>query len=249
MIPSKTKLVPEICDGLPCITAVTDSRRYRHHLEFPHFLMLFLASQGWSQEETAETVAPQRESLRDLTTPDRVEDRSASTLRHPVEKPEREQSPPEEKKAVIEKKPKTQAKSSTQAKPQAESGSGSGSGAGIKIGIGSGSGGGIGGGSEYTSEIGLTNFPFSYYLRQLTGRISGNWVKSYSGAEALFTTVLFRIYRNGDIGDLKIVERSGNASLDRTAVRAVYSSAPFAPLPQAYQYDYLEIQLIFEHKK
>ena len=83
----------------------------------------------------------------------------------------------------------------------------------------------------------------------LLAKISGNWIKSYSGPEELFTTVLFKIFRNGDIGELKVIERSKNASLDRSAVRAIYSSAPIAPLPQAYPHDYLEIQLIFEHKK
>jgi TonB family protein len=197
------------------------------------------------QEETVETVAPTRESLKDLTTPPKVEKQSSSTLRHPVDKPEREKKQPEDKKAVIAKKQKPKTKTGTQTKTASTSGSGSGSG--IKLGIGSGSGGGVG--SEHASEIGLSGFPFPYYVRHITARISGNWIKSYAGPEEIFTTVLFRIYRNGDIGDLKVVERSGIQSLDRSAVRAIYSSAPLAPLPQGYLYDYLEIQLIFEHSK
>ena len=96
--------------------------------------------------------------------------------------------------------------------------------------------------------MGLTNFPYTYYLRILVNKISSNWVKSYTGPEKLYTTVLFRIYRNGEVRNLQVVENSTAPSLDRSAVRAINSSSPFAPLPQGYQYDYLEIQLIFEHK-
>ena len=46
-------------------------------------------------EELAETVAPARETLRDLTTPQKLEQQSLSSLRYPVEKPKREAKPPE----------------------------------------------------------------------------------------------------------------------------------------------------------
>jgi TonB family protein len=200
------------------------------------------------KEEVAETIVPKRESLQDLTTPQKMEEQNTSSLRYPVDKPKRETTPPKEKKAVIEKQSTPTPKKPEQT--QASAAEGSGSGTGIKIGIGGGEGGtGEGAGSGYESEIGLSNFPFSYYLRQLSSRISNFWVKSYSGPEELFTTVFFKIYRNGSVGDLKVVGSSGNSILDRTAIRAITLAEPFAPLPQAYAYDYLEIQLIFEHAK
>ena len=196
-----------------------------------------------TSEEVAETPAPPRETLKDLTTPPKAEELPTSALRHPVENPEKEKAPPAEKKAVIEKQ---QPATKTTSPVSKESGSseGSGSGSGIKIGTGS----GTGVGSEFASEVGLTNFPYTYYLRILVNKISSNWVKSYTGPEKLYTTVLFRIYRNGEVRNLQVVENSTAPSLDRSAVRAINSSSPFAPLPQGYQYDYLEIQLIFEHK-
>ena len=192
------------------------------------------------QEEMTETIVPKRESLQDLTIPQKMEEQNTSSLRFPVEKPKREKTPPKEKKAVIEK----------QTKPaQTQTAATEGSGSGIKIGIGGGEGTGEGAGSGFESEIGLSNFPFSYYLRQLQSRLSNFWVKSYSGPEELFTTVLFKIYRNGSVGDILVVEQSGNRILDRSTIRAITLSEPFAPLPQAYAYDYLEIQIIFEHAK
>lgn len=199
------------------------------------------------QEELTETVIPKRESLQDLTTPQKMEEQNTSSLRFPVEKPKREKTPPKEKKAVIEKQTKPIPKKSEQTKAAATEGSGSDTG--IKIGVGGGEGSGEGGGSRFESEIGLSNFPFTYYTQQLIGRVSNYWIKSYSRAEELFTTVFFKIYRNGQIGDLRVVESSGNNILDRSATRAIMLAGPFAPLPQAYAYDYLEIQLTFEHAK
>lgn len=200
-----------------------------------------------TQEEVTETAVPKRESLADLTTLQKMEEQSTPSLRFPVEKPKREKTPPKEKKTVIQKQTKPTPKKPEQTLAAAAQGSASGSG--IKIGIGGGEGSGEGTGSRFESEIGLSNFPFPYYPPLITNRVSNFWLKSYSGAEELFTTVFFKIYRNGQIGDLKVVEFSKNSILDRAAIRAITLAAPFAPLPQAYAYDYLEIQLTFEHAK
>ncbi|MFC2161294.1 TonB family protein [Acidobacteriota bacterium] len=202
-----------------------------------------------AQEELTETIVPKRESLQDLTVQQKTEEQDTSSLRYPVDKPKREITPPEEKKAVIEKQTKPISKKPEQTSSSATGESDSGSETGIKIGIGGGEGSGEGSGSGFESEIGLSNFPFSYYLRQLSGKLSNYWVKSYSGAEELFTTVFFKIYRDGSVRELKVVESSGNRILDRSTISAITHAEPFAPLPQAYSYDYLEIQLIFEHGK
>ncbi|MEE8378606.1 MAG: cell envelope integrity protein TolA [Candidatus Aminicenantaceae bacterium] len=191
------------------------------------------------QEEVTETAVQKRESLADLTTLQKMEEQNTSSLRFPVEKPKRE------KKTVIEKQTKPTPKKPEQTPASAAQGSGSG----LKIGIGGGQGGGEGTGSGFESQIGLSNFPFTYYPRHVTDKISQYWLKSYSGAEELFTTVFFKIYSNGHIGDLKVIGFSGSAALDRSATRAIFLAGPFAPLPQAYAYDYLEIQLTFEHAK
>ena len=177
------------------------------------------------QEEVTETIVPKRESLQDLTTPQKIEEQNTSSLRFPVEKPKREKTAPKERKAIIEKQTKPTSKKPAQTQASATQGSGSG----IKIGIGGGEGSGEGVGSGYESEIGLTNFPFSYYLRQLSSRLSNYWVKAGSGPEELFTTVFFKMYRNGSVGDLKVIEKSGNKILDRSVIRAITLAEPFAP--------------------
>ncbi len=201
-------------------------------------------------EELAETSAPERETLRDLTTPQKLEQQSLSSLRYPVDNPKREQSPPSQKKAVIQKQEPSDKKPSSGTQSGIEGGTGSGSG--ITLGVGSGSGGGVGFGSEFSSQIGLSNFPFNYYLENMIGRISSNWLKTQvsSGmSDELFTVVRFKIYRDGKISVVDIEQGCGIRALDLAAVRAIQSSAPFAPLPAGYEEELLIIHLRFEHIK
>lgn len=205
-----------------------------------------------TEEKLTETAVPHRETLRDLTTPQKLQQESSSTLRHPVEKPKREKTPPSEKKAVIQKTQKSPESSSSKTSEGVDSKTGSGAGTGVRIGIGSGPGGGGGFGSELSSQIGLSNFPYTYYLQTIHGKISGNWYTSQisPGVTGDFhTTVYFKIFRNGEISSLEIRERSGIRSLDLSALRAILSSAPFPPLPNDYEEDFLGIHLIFEHNK
>lgn len=202
-----------------------------------------------TSEKLAETQVPTRETLKDLTTPPKLEEKNLSSLRHPVEKPKRDRTQPAEKKAAIQKQEPSKRTTAGNAE---SAGTGEGSGSGVRLGMGSGSGGGVGFGSEFTSQIGLSNFPFTYYLELLRDRISSNWLKSQvsSGTtEELFTTVYFKIYKDGKISIVEIEERCGIDVLDKAAVRAVQSAAPFPPLPYEYDEEYLAIHLRFEHKK
>lgn len=205
-----------------------------------------------AEEKLAETAVPQRETLRDLTTPQKLQQESPTSLRHPVEKPKREKKPPSEKKTVIQKTQKPSDSSSPKSADGANSEAGSGTSSGVRIGIGSGPGGGGGFGSEFSSQIGLSNFPYTYYLQTIHSKISGNWYTSQISPGVIgdfHTTVYFKIFRNGEISTLEIKERSGIRSLDLSARRAIQSSAPFPPLPNDYEGDFLGIHLIFEHNK
>lgn len=203
-----------------------------------------------TEEELTETSAPERETLRDLTTPQKLEQQSLSSLRYPVETPKRESKPPSNKKAAIQKQEPSAKKPSSGTESGSEAGTGSGPG--ISLGVGTGSGGGVGFGSEFSSQIGLSNFPFNYYLENMIGRISSNWLKTQvsSGmSDELFTVVRFKIYRDGKISVVDIEQGCGIRTLDLAAVRAIQSSAPFAPLPDGYQEETLIIHLRFEHIK
>ncbi len=201
---------------------------------------------GGGEEKIADTTLPERDTLRDLTTPQKLQEEKAPALRHPVEKPEKEIRTKKEKKAVIKKQ------STGTREAEAGSGKGKGAGSGSGVRFGGGLGGGPDTGSAYSSQIGLSNFPFTYYLQIIIDRVSNNWFTSLvdPGITGSFqSTVHFRIYKNGQISELKIEESSGIRSLDLSALRAVQTSAPFPPLPRAYEDEYLGIYLIFEHSK
>lgn len=205
-----------------------------------------------TSEKLTETQVPTRETLRDLTTPPKLEEQNLSALRYPVENPKRESKRPAEKKAAIQKQEPSAKKPAGNTESGTKEGTGKESGSGVTLGLGSGSGSGGGFGSEFSSQIGLSNFPFTYYLELLVDRISSNWLKSQlsSGtSDELFTIVYFKIYKDGKISVVEIEERSGIDALDMAAVRAIQSAAPFAPLPYEYDEEYLAIHLRFEHKK
>jgi len=201
---------------------------------------------GGGEEKIAETTLPERDTLRDLTTPQKLQQEPTPALRHPVEKPEKETRTKNEKKAVIQK----QSAGAREAEAGSGKGKGTGPGSGVRLGGGLGSGPETG--SAYSSQIGLSNFPFTYYLQIIIDRVSNNWFTSLvdPGITGNFqSTVHFRIYKNGQISEPKIEESSGIKSLDLSALRAVQTSAPFPPLPTAYEDEYLGIYLIFEHSK
>lgn len=210
---------------------------------------------GRGEEKIAETPLPKKETLRDLAVPSKLEQEPPSSLRHPVEKPKKEPKPESEKKASIQKQQKESGEAGTGLKGEEEKGSGAGSGAGsgsgIRIGGGGGEGSGSGFSSAFSSQIGLSNFPFTYYLQIIIDRVSSNWFTSLvdPGISGNFqVTVYFKIQRDGQISDLRIEETSGIKSLDLSAQRAVQSSS-FPPLPKDYEGEYLTIYLIFEHSK
>ena len=196
-----------------------------------------------TKEEVVDTSVPVQESLKDLTTP--KEQKTSPAFRYPVKKPKKEIPSKKNKKTAIKKAEKP-ASSKTPAHSSKK-------GSGVRIGVGDGTGEGIGSGSEFSSQIGIFNFPFTYYIQRIQSLISSSWYKSRinPGIQGNFhTTIYFKIFRDGHISEPVIKERSGIRSLDLSAIRAVQSCrSAFPPLPREYEEDYLGIILIFEHSQ
>jgi len=200
------------------------------------------------------TPVAKRETLKQLTTPQKAKVEPTSAMRYPADKPKEELKTKTEKKAAITK----QAPPPAGARPEAGSPQGApegtgtqgGFGTGLRIGTGNGGGGWGPGGPGFGG--GLGNFPYTYYLNIITEKVSGNWFTSLvdPGVSGSFQTVVyFRIQRDGQIAELKIEQASGVTALDLSAMRAVRASAPFPPLPRDYEDNYLIIHLMFEHSK
>jgi protein TonB len=61
--------------------------------------------------------------------------------------------------------------------------------------------------------------------------------------------VTFDIGRDGSVRNVRILQGSGNRTLDYSAQRAVFEAAPFPPLPQGYERDSAQIEFWFQLKR
>jgi TonB family protein len=87
---------------------------------------------------------------------------------------------------------------------------------------------GIQGGSGLVADLD-TSFPYTWYLVQVQGRITGNWNR-LSSAQGL-VLIKFRINRDGSIQAARVETTSGNPLLDQSALLAVQRSNPLPMLP------------------
>lgn len=165
--------------------------------------------------------------------------------KEPPKREEKKPEPPE--RQVAEKKkgpespaprPETNARQppSTAAAPAVRPGTGAGAGTGPGGGLALGTGGGM-------LSLDTANFPFTYYLRQVTGRIEENWVRPSGNLGRVI--VYFRIRRDGSIVEPQVYESSRNQAVDMLAAAAVKRAEPFPPLPVEFGGDYLGIYLCF----
>jgi protein TonB len=92
----------------------------------------------------------------------------------------------------------------------------------------------------------------STYVRAMTQRISQNWFQSMvnlavpSGRRV---TLTFDILRDGRIQNTRIVESSGDSTLDTSAERAIQRSSPLQPLPLAFRGNQVSVRFWFEFQR
>jgi len=209
---------------------------------------------GTAAAKTEALPPAKKAALRDLTVPSKVKAEPKSSLTHPVDKPKTDKKAAEKKAAISKPEPSTTAPAGT----ETASGATGGPGYGLRFGAGGGSGGGTGGGlgggtgAGAGDPFGVAGFPFQFYLQMISDKITANWFQSLVDPGVggqLQTQVYFRIYKNGQISDIKIDVSSGIEAFDLSAKRAIQSSVPFPALPNEYDGQYLGITLIFEHAK
>lgn len=99
---------------------------------------------------------------------------------------------------------------------------------------------GIGPNSPLGSRLG-------WYAELIRQRIAQNWRTNGLDArsQASPAIVNFTIARDGTISDPRIVQSSGNPSIDNTALRAVYDSSRLPPLPPQIAESTISAQFTF----
>ena len=89
---------------------------------------------------------------------------------------------------------------------------------------------------------------FGAYADLVIRRVTDKWQTNGLGGlhSAPMVVVTFDIQRDGSVRNVKVAQRSGNDSLDFSAVRAVTDAAPFQPLPPEYSGSQASVELRFQ---
>jgi len=96
-------------------------------------------------------------------------------------------------------------------------------------------------------QITHENLP-SYYLLMATQKIESNFKLTRSNRySGLTATIQFRVNREGDISEIKVIRSTGQASLDRFAMEAVERTETLGPLPDSIRGGSIVITANFDY--
>ena len=84
-----------------------------------------------------------------------------------------------------------------------------------------------------------------WYLAGVQRKIWMIWTRQIKSGFSQPIAVTLTITETGAVTDVRIVESGGLALIDSAAQRAVYSAAPFTPLPRSYGTNRLTIRAVF----
>ncbi len=95
----------------------------------------------------------------------------------------------------------------------------------------------------------ISEIDFVPYLRELQRRIELNWKPQQEhDKNPKRISVLMTIMKDGRLEKCKIFQSSGDEQVDKAALDAVKTAAPFKPLPQEYKGKSIDILFSFEQK-
>jgi protein TonB len=98
---------------------------------------------------------------------------------------------------------------------------------------------------------GIFGREFAYYIALIDNKLAANYavpVHPGGNGDILAVRVLFRIGRQGRVSDVQVEIPSPYPALDSAALRAVYRSAPFPPLPPRWTEETVLLAATFELK-
>jgi len=89
---------------------------------------------------------------------------------------------------------------------------------------------------------------FGAYADLVVQRVTEKWQTSGLGSmrTAPLVIITFDILRDGSLRNPQVAQRSGNTTLDFSALRAVMDAAPFPPLPPGYERNEANVELRFQ---
>ena len=93
---------------------------------------------------------------------------------------------------------------------------------------------------------------FGEYANRLRDQVARNWKTGDIPPQirtAPIATVTFTFHRDGTVSNVRITQRSGNATLDFSAQRAIMRRRSVPALPQGFPETIAEIEFLFELKR
>ena len=94
--------------------------------------------------------------------------------------------------------------------------------------------------SGFPGAIAQGNSEADRYLAVVDERLNRTWtVKNYAPP-----TIVFKIFRDGHVEDVRLVQTSGNEVVDKNALLNVQNWSPFPPLPQGSN-EFIEHKLTY----
>ena len=106
--------------------------------------------------------------------------------------------------------------------------------------------------SAGTFNVGTTDAAFStrfaYYVQQIQQKVAAQWYTNMLDPQAAGHRVyiVFQVERDGSLTNIKISQRSGDPTLDQTALNAVRHIDTFGPLPDAYTGSHINVTYYFD---
>ncbi len=87
---------------------------------------------------------------------------------------------------------------------------------------------------------------FQDYISDIQQKIKENWnpVKTNESKKVI---LLFKVYKDGKVTDIKVKKSSGNKEMDNSAIDAVLESSPLPPLPKDCEFDDVDILFNFDY--
>ncbi len=93
--------------------------------------------------------------------------------------------------------------------------------------------------------VDISNFKYDYCLGVIRNKVDSRWSQPVAYSQVKQALIEFTIHRNGEIGNIRVSESSGDHYFDQTALRAVSLSNPFPPLPRGYKENLLKVRYRF----
>jgi protein TonB len=88
---------------------------------------------------------------------------------------------------------------------------------------------------------------FGAYADLVVQRVTQKWqTGGLAGLQVPMAVITFDIMRDGSVKNPQIAQRSGNSTLDYSALRAVMDAGPFPPLPPNYSGSSTSVELRFQ---